>query len=270
MTTQAMTWAQRIWESWVAGGWTMIPIALVAFVLYARAVHLWLGLRRRSVGRVKDDDLRRWVERPDLAPGELAEVLRYVQDDVASVDAAANRFKEVEVSRVPEIDRRLAGVNVLIGAAPLLGLLGTVLGMLVTFRAIAAGGGRMVDAMARGISEALITTEMGLLVALPGMVLSYMIRRERNDYVGLLARLESLTLRHLRLRLHGMTRVFTRPDLAAGRGGGEEVVTGGSTGGAGNEAVGRVGRGTDGLDTADSVDAVDALLAARAVGRGAS
>lgn len=249
----------------------MIPIALVAFVLYARAVHLWLGLRRRSVGRVKDDDLRRWVERPDLAPGELAEVLRYVQDDVASVDAAANRFKEVEVSRVPEIDRRLAGVNVLIGAAPLLGLLGTVLGMLVTFRAIAAGGGRMVDAMARGISEALITTEMGLLVALPGMVLSYMIRRERNDYVGLLARLESLTLRHLRLRLHGMTRVFTRADLAAGRGGGEEVVTGGATGGAGKEAVsGRVGRGADGLDTADSVDAVDALLAARAVGRGAS
>lgn len=210
MTTDLTSMLQRIWESWVAGGWTMIPIALVALTLYASGVHLLTTLNRRTVGRVRDEDIRAWVVNPDQAPGELAEVLRYTQDDVSSLDDAANRFKEVEATRVPDLDRRLASVNVLVGAAPLLGLLGTVLGMLVTFRAIAVGGGTMVDAMAKGISEALITTEMGLLVAVPGMVLAYMIRRKRNEYVGLLARLESFTLRHLRVRLHGMTRVFVR------------------------------------------------------------
>ncbi|MGE3312236.1 MAG: MotA/TolQ/ExbB proton channel family protein [Limisphaerales bacterium] len=211
MTTELTSMIQKIWESWVAGGWTMIPIALVAFALYASGVRLLMTLTRRSVGRVSDAKIKDWIIDPNQAPKEFGEVLRYTQDDVASLEDAANRFKEVEATRVPEIDRRLASVNVLVGAAPLLGLLGTVLGMLVTFRAIAAGGGKMMDAMARGISEALITTEMGLLVAVPGMVLAYMVRRKRNEYVSLLARLESLTLRHLRIRMHGMTRAFVRP-----------------------------------------------------------
>jgi len=210
MTTELTSMIQKIWDSWVAGGWTMIPIALVAMSLYVTGVHLLMTLQRRTIGRVHDEQLKDWVANPDKAPGELKEVLRYTQDDVASLEDAANRFKEVEAVRVPDIDRRLSSVNVMVGAAPLLGLLGTVLGMLVTFRAIAAGGGTMVDAMAKGISEALITTEMGLLVAVPGMVLTYMIRRKRNEYVGLLARLESVTLRHLRVRMHGMTRTFVR------------------------------------------------------------
>ncbi len=214
MTTNLTWMAQKIWESWVAGGWTMIPIALVAFALYASGVHLLATLNRRTMGRVSDELLRAWVLKPDQAPGEMREVLRYTQEDVTSLDDAVNRFKEVEASRVPEIDRRLASVNVLVGTAPLLGLLGTVLGMLVTFRAIAMGGGKMMDAMATGISEALITTEMGLLVAVPGMVLTYMIRRKRNEYVSLLARLESLTLRHLRTRMHGMTGAFIRTATA--------------------------------------------------------
>jgi biopolymer transport protein ExbB len=213
MTTELTSMVQKIWDSWVAGGWTMIPIALVAMSLYVTGVHLLMTLQRRTI---RDEQLKQWVANPEQAPGELKEVLRYTQDDVASLEDAANRFKEVEAVRVPDIDRRLSSVNVMVGAAPLLGLLGTVLGMLVTFRAIAEGGGTMVDAMARGISEALITTEMGLLVAVPGMVLTYMIRRKRNEYVSLLARLESVTLRHLRVRMHGMTRAFVRSASSVG------------------------------------------------------
>jgi len=70
--------------------------------------------------------------------------------------------------------------------------------MLTTFRGIALGGGKMVDTIARGISEALITTEMGLLIALPGLILSYWVRRKRNDYVAFLARVQSLTLQQFR------------------------------------------------------------------------
>lgn len=210
MNWDVTTMVAKIWESWVAGGWTMIPIGMVAIGLYVSGLRLLMSLNRRALGTATDEELRVWVATPDRAPSEIREVLRYTQDDVKSIDEAASRFVEVEASRIPDLDRRLSSLNVLVGAAPLLGLLGTVLGMLVTFRAIATGGGKMVDAMAKGISEALITTEMGLLVALPGMVIAYMIRRKRNEYVSLLARLESVTLRALRPRLHGMTRVFVR------------------------------------------------------------
>ena len=202
----------KIWHSWVAGGWTMVPIALVALALYTSGFQLLWILNRRGarLAARPDAELRRWVESPAAAPSEVAEILRYTQDDVSTLEDSASRFAEVEASRVGGLDRRLTTLNVLVGAAPLLGLLGTVLGMLVTFRAIATGGGKMVDQMAVGISEALITTEMGLLVALPGMVLAYLIRRKRNEYVSLIARLESITLRHLRVRLHGMTRAFVK------------------------------------------------------------
>lgn len=201
----------KIWQSWVDGGWTMIPIALVALAAYAAAFHLLAFIGRRAFRQADERQLRDWIARPDTAPPELAEIIRYTQDGVTTPDEVATRFAEVSAAKVPEVDRRLAFLGTLVGAAPLLGLLGTVLGMLVTFNAIAGGGGKMVDQMADGISVALITTEMGLLVALPGLVLAYLVRRRRNDYVGFLARLEMLTLRHVRPVAPGMTREFARP-----------------------------------------------------------
>jgi biopolymer transport protein ExbB len=200
----------RVWHSWLEGGIMMVPLALLSLVLYSTGLRLFLQLRGRSSRGFTDERLRHWVSHPQEAPSDLSEIIRYTQEDARSIEDASNRFAEIEAATVPVIDRRLATINVLVGAAPLMGLLGTVLGMLVTFRAIATGGGQMVDPMARGISEALITTEMGLLIALPGMILAFMIRRRRNEYVSLLAHVESITLRHLRTRLHGMRRPSLR------------------------------------------------------------
>jgi len=57
----------------------------------------------------------------------------------------------------------------LTAVAPLLGLLGTVVGMIQTFDAVAAGGGDTGTRVAAGISQALITTQFGLVVAVPGV-----------------------------------------------------------------------------------------------------
>ncbi len=189
----------------------MVPLAILAVVLYASGLRLLRRIPRREWRTLSDEQMRQWIRDPSQATGELGEIIRYTQDGVSSIEESTHRFAEVEAARIPDVDRRLAAVNVLVAAAPLMGLLGTVLGMLVTFQAISTGGGKMVDMMARGISEALITTEMGLLIALPGMMLSFAIRRRRNEYVSLLARLECITLRYLRPRLHGMTRAFVRP-----------------------------------------------------------
>ncbi len=208
---------QRILKSWLDGGWTMIPIAMVAFALYGMAFQLIRHLGRRVPSGIRDTDLNRWIDNAKEAPANVGDVLRHTTTDSHSLETISARFAEVTACEIPEVERRMQLMQVYIAAAPLLGLLGTVLGMLTTFEGIAAGGGKMVDTIAQGISEALITTEMGLLVALPGMVLSYVVRRRRNEYLAFLARLESLTLRHFRLRqMAGMTHVFRRDTLSLG------------------------------------------------------
>jgi biopolymer transport protein ExbB len=101
---------------------------------------------------------------------------------------------------------------VLVIAAPLFGLLGTVLGMLLTFKAIGVGGSSTSEVIAKGISEALVCTQTGMMVAIPGLIMATIAKRRRHEYVALLARLEGVTLRHFRPEFHGMTRVFVRQD----------------------------------------------------------
>lgn len=209
--------AQRILKSWLDGGWTMIPIAVVAFGVYRIAFQLLLHLSRRCPGNVTDSELRQWIHQPDAARGATAEILKYTTAHSGSLESVSARFSEVTSIELPEVERRLMTMSVCIAAAPLLGLLGTVLGMLTTFQGIASGGGKMADTIAQGISEALITTEMGLLVALPGMILSYVVRRKRNEFIAFLSRLETLTLRQLRQDgTQGMTQIFRRDTLQLG------------------------------------------------------
>lgn len=75
----------------------------------------------------------------------------------------------------------LAAIGVLAAIAPLLGLLGTVTGMMDTFDVLAVFGTGNAKAMANGISEALITTQTGLLIAIPGLYMKgFLDRRSRN------------------------------------------------------------------------------------------
>lgn len=88
------------------------------------------------------------------------------------------------------LDGCLAVIGVLAAIAPLLGLLGTVTGMIATFDVLAVFGTGNSRAMAGGISEALITTQTGLLVAIPGLYMhGYLTRRaqhlkQRIQWVG--------------------------------------------------------------------------------------
>jgi biopolymer transport protein ExbB/TolQ len=86
-------------------------------------------------------------------------------------------------------------------------------GMLLTFKAIGIGGSSASDVIAKGISEALIATQTGMMVAVPGLVMVTVAKRLRNEYVTFLSRLQSVTLRHFRPHFHGMTRVFTKADF---------------------------------------------------------
>ena len=81
-------------------------------------------------------------------------------------------FFEVAIRRQTQhLYRHIPTIMILAAAAPLLGLLGTVTGMVETFRVIGLYGMGNAQAMASGIKEALITTQAGLLVAIPGILI---------------------------------------------------------------------------------------------------
>lgn len=195
---------ERVARTWLMGGWTMIPLALLSLLIYGSAIRLLSYFSRRGWHRLDESRWRHWVHHPEQAQGEVGEIIRYTQDEVRTADEVHDRFAEVMASKLPPLDQRLGTLNRLITAAPLIGLLGTVFGMLMTFRALATGGGAMTEAMASGISMALFPPEVGLCVALPGLALVYWIRRKRQEYEAFLARLESATIRIYKARSAGV------------------------------------------------------------------
>lgn len=92
------------------------------------------------------------------------------------------KFAIFELDRLAWVERRLPFIGVLAGAAPLAGLLGTVSGMLVTFSGLAtASKAQPIDRISVGISEALITTQAGLLIAIPAAFLLALLRSQTQS-----------------------------------------------------------------------------------------
>lgn len=207
------TRARAAWDQayaiWLDGGWAMPAIALTSLVLFGVGMHVWLRLLGKGYQRVPERLWRRWIEHPGERRGKVGRLLDRVSDsgDVKQTQAS---FAELRASELTPFERDLRVMKVCVSAAPLLGLLGTVTGMLATFSALASGsGGEKTMAMiASGISEALITTETGLVIALPGLFFQYQLARRHQGYRAFLAHLETVCTQ----TFHRRTR---RPLLAS-------------------------------------------------------
>jgi biopolymer transport protein ExbB len=199
-----------MWRTWSEGGMVMIAMAVLAIVMYATAINLLRTLKYKGITKASDTIVRGWVARPEAAPQRIRELIRYTQDEIHSLRDIEGRFREVEATQVTEMERGVAFLNVLVIGAPLFGLLGTVLGMLLTFKAIGIGGSSTSEVIAKGISEALVCTQTGMMVAIPGLVMAMVAKRRKHEFVAFVARLEGITLRHFRPEFHGMTRIVKR------------------------------------------------------------
>ncbi len=187
-------------DIWKSGGWVMVPLFLLALLIYTNGIQLLLFLSKGNIQLGREDEWNNWVDQPEKASGRVGEIIRYTQDNVSSSKHVRNRFEEIRQSMLHNIERRLIFLTTLVAAAPLMGLLGTVIGMLGTFAAISSGGGSETAAkVAEGISEALITTQTGLFIALPGIFLTLIIRRRKHAVEAALARIESISLTKLKL-----------------------------------------------------------------------
>ena len=192
-------------EIWVDGGWAMAAIGLTAFVMFGIGLHLFRRLGR-TLQCVPESTWRRWVREPAERRGRLGELISYATGS-HSITHNQSVFEELHTSEISPFERDLRVMKVCVSAAPLLGLLGTVTGMLTTFTALASGSGgeQTMDQIAGGISEALVTTETGLVIALPGLFFRYLLSRRIERYKVFLAQLESACsqaiFRELRARM---------------------------------------------------------------------
>lgn len=178
------------------GGVLMVPLTLLALTIYWIAFKLLFFFSEHSFYKINRDRLTEVVAQPELSSGELHQVLEYTQPaDTVDSDEVKPRFVEVMNTYLAEVDSKRAFLLILITIAPLMGLLGTVMGMLTTFQGLAVStGSSTVDQIAAGISEALITTQTGLIIAIPAYVMATLIQKRRNEMESCLTTMEALTV----------------------------------------------------------------------------
>jgi biopolymer transport protein ExbB len=193
-----------LWEQFQAefmtiltdGGMLMVPLTLLALTIYWTAFKLLFYFSEHYFYKVNRERLLEYIFNPILASGELRAVLDYTQaPEVTGVEQVKSRYAEVISAYLSEVDGKRGYLLVLITTAPLMGLLGTVMGMLTTFAGLAIStGGSTVDQIAAGISEALITTQTGLIIAIPAYVMVTYIQKRRNEMESCLTTMEALTV----------------------------------------------------------------------------
>jgi biopolymer transport protein ExbB len=170
-----------VYELVIAGGWLMLPIIICSIIVIAISFErywtlrpqkvvpptllgqVWNWLKQEAVNREKISELRQSSPLGTILAAGIANSGhgREVMKD--SIEEAASQV-------VHELERYLAPLGTIAAIAPLLGLLGTVIGMIKVFTAIMIEGTGNAGVLAGGISEALITTAAGLTVAIPAMI----------------------------------------------------------------------------------------------------
>jgi biopolymer transport protein ExbB len=178
------------------GGAIMYLLATVACLLYGTAFAALAFVQRGNLVSDNNRKWQEWIADPENAPGRLGEAIRYtLHGPRLSIKIVQRRLDEVRLNILEAIDRRLLVINTLVAAAPLAGLLGTVMGMLAMFSGLSHGKGKAgMQLVADGMQEALITTQTGLTIALPGLFIALIVKSRRNRIHANLVRLESAIL----------------------------------------------------------------------------
>lgn len=180
------------------GGPVMIPILTLAAAALLVALSKWVGLsrlRKPSERRIRDLLEAIGDHEENLAPkaravgGPVGEMLLsgvdHIQEPPELVEEVM--FEKILTAKL-RLQRFLPFIAISASSAPLLGLLGTVTGIISTFKLITVFGSGDVKSLSAGISEALITTEFGLIVAIPSLLLHAFLSRKAKGVVDQMER----------------------------------------------------------------------------------
>lgn len=196
------TWAgqapppHRSFGEWIKGGrmfiWPILSVGVIGVILAAMRT---VALARLPVSRERLDRVLLWINtgRNGSAPVDTDSrhpLERILAAGVASLGqtraAREAALDHAILSEAPSLQRGLALLLLLASIAPLLGLLGTVTGMIDLFSVIGAQGSGNARSLSGGISEALITTQAGMMVAVPLLVAHSLLNRAAERRILLL------------------------------------------------------------------------------------
>lgn len=183
---------QVIWAFLLKGGLTMIPLGLCSVVGLAVVLEKFFYLRRKRVlipevvavveNLRREEDVELTSKVCAKYDSAFPNIIRVALDNRK---LGREELKEIIADRgrqeVRSLERGMGVLETVAGIAPLLGLLGTVLGILRVFNVISQVGVGQAQSLAGGIAEALITTIVGLSIAIPTLVAyNYFTRRAEN------------------------------------------------------------------------------------------
>lgn len=177
-----------------SGGWLMVPILLCSIVAAAICVErLWTLQRSRIVPKnlvaqiwsaVKTEDLDAQKLRELRTSSPLGQVLAAgVGNAKRGRDVMKEAMEEAASQVSHDMERYLTSLGIIASISPLLGLLGTVVGMIKVFTALMLEGAGNANVLAGGISQALITTAAGLSVAIPALIFHRFFLRRIDELV---------------------------------------------------------------------------------------
>ncbi len=202
-----------------SGGWMMIPIIICSVLAAAIAGERFWTLRSSQVaptdllgkvwGWMKNSQLNseRIKQLRDNSP--LGRVLAAgLMNSKHGRDIMKESIQEVASHEIHEMERYLNALGTVAAVAPLMGLLGTVIGMIKVFSEIMLAGTGQAGMLAGGISEALVTTAAGLAIAIPALICHRMLQRRVDELVVFMEQ-ESLKLVDV---LHGEREVVESPE----------------------------------------------------------
>ncbi len=186
------------------GGWMMLPLLVCSIVLVAVVIDRCRAfaaaakldpkaLREAVVAKAAAGDFAGAAEACRASEGPVAAVLlaglekleRMRQKGKSAIEIEAGVTKAMEdyaPKAMSVLERRLGTLVLVSSISPLLGMCGTVTGMINSFSVMAQAAGLDAGAVAGGISEALITTAAGLLIAIPGVVAYNMYQKRVEDW----------------------------------------------------------------------------------------
>lgn len=190
---------QRLNELFAAGGLIMLPLIGFSIAIIALAVErfaFWYRVKRRQHGMIREV-LKLYAQEPDLAIEKLKRnldlpVARIFLEALSLKDANPEEFRlaldGAIQAELPLLKRFAPIFDTVVGLAPLLGLLGTIMGLIRSFSSLNLGeiGGTKTLGVTAGISEALVATATGLVVAVIALLLANTFRAFYQRQLGLI------------------------------------------------------------------------------------
>lgn len=169
-------------EHFEIGGFVMYPLLMVSVLMVFLVVKKFVEIRDFTREDRPITECLQSIGKPGFiaAVWQKEIISNFLLKRTFNDDLDRSILEVLKIRQVRFITGSVKSIAILASVAPLLGLYGTVSGMITTFMVIATSGTGDAKALASGISEALITTQTGLVVAVPGLFLANFLRRRSN------------------------------------------------------------------------------------------